>query len=77
MIQGIGTDIIEIERICSAIKKETFLFKTFTKSELDLYTQKGSQPQTLAALFCANSIKIENEKPVKATFKGFLKFFQI
>ena len=68
MIQGIETDIIEIERICSAIKKETFLFKTFTKSELDLYTQKGSQPQTLAALFCA---KEAVAKAIGTGFRGF------
>ncbi len=39
MIVGIGTDIIEIERVKNAISKESFLNKTFTKSEIQLFTK--------------------------------------
>ncbi len=68
MIAGIGTDIIEIERICSAIKKESFLFKTFTKAEQQYYQKKGSHPQTLAAVFCA---KEAVAKAIGTGFRGF------
>lgn len=36
MIRGIGTDIVEIDRISNAIKKEIFLKKAFNDSEIDM-----------------------------------------
>lgn len=36
MIRGIGTDIVEIDRISNAIKKEFFLKKAFNDSEIDM-----------------------------------------
>lgn len=36
MIRGIGTDIVEIERITNAIKKDFFLKKAFNDSEIDM-----------------------------------------
>ncbi len=36
MIRGIGTDIVEIDRISNAIKKEFFLKKAFNDSEIDI-----------------------------------------
>ena len=41
MIRGIGTDIIEIERIEKAMKKATFRKKIFTDLEIDLINEKG------------------------------------
>ncbi|MCL1925131.1 MAG: holo-ACP synthase [Defluviitaleaceae bacterium] len=37
----IGTDIIEINRIANAIKKEHFLNKIYTEQEIKLIKQKG------------------------------------
>ena len=44
MIRGIGTDIVEIDRISNAIKKEFFLKKAFNDSEIDMAVgrKKGS-----------------------------------
>ena len=36
MIRGIGTDIVEIDRISNAIKKEFFLKKAFNDREIDM-----------------------------------------
>ena len=36
MIRGIGTDIVEIDRISNAIKKEFFFFYSFNDSEIDM-----------------------------------------
>lgn len=36
MIRGIGTDIVEIDRISNAIKKGFFLKKAFNDSEIDM-----------------------------------------
>lgn len=36
MIIGIGTDMIEIERVVKACQKDSFLTKCFTKKERDL-----------------------------------------
>ena len=36
MIRGIGTDIVEIDRISNAIKKEFLLKKAFNDSEIDM-----------------------------------------
>ena len=36
MIRGIGTDIVEIDRISNAIKKDFFLKKAFNDREIDM-----------------------------------------
>lgn len=36
MITGIGVDLIEVERVISACKKESFLTRCFTGNEIDL-----------------------------------------
>ena len=36
MIVGIGTDLIEIERIKKACEKEAFLVRVYTEEELSL-----------------------------------------
>lgn len=37
MITGVGVDLIEISRVISACKKESFLTRCFTKKEIDLF----------------------------------------
>lgn len=71
MILGIGTDIIEIDRIEKAIQKERFLKRYFTPSEILLYQEKGNKPQTIAGNFAAK------EAIAKAMGTGFLSFSPI
>jgi holo-[acyl-carrier protein] synthase len=56
MIVGIGTDIVEVERIKSAIEKygERFLNRIFTQTEIDYCEQfKGGRYLHYAARFAA------------------------
>lgn len=54
MIIGIGTDIIEIERIDSAIKRNrNFLNKLFTKNEIILFESKAMRTEVIAGNFAA------------------------
>lgn len=64
----VGIDIIEIDRIESAIKRtKSFFDKTFTQYEKDYYIKKGRHIQTLAGFFCVK------EATVKALGVGFGK----
>lgn len=63
MIKGIGTDIVEIDRIKKAIEKQRFMDNIFTKAEQNLY--HGNNPQTLAGNFAAK------EAVAKAFGTGF------
>ncbi len=65
MIKGVGTDIIEIERIKKAIEKKGFLDRIYTKEEQKLYHKIN--PQTLAGNFAAK------EAVAKALGTGFSK----
>jgi holo-[acyl-carrier protein] synthase len=64
MIAGIGTDIIEIERIGRACAKPSFAAKIFTKSELD----QCVGAESLAGRFAAK------EAVAKALGSGFSRF---
>lgn len=68
MIKGIGTDIVEIERIRKAAQRVSFLRRVFTEQELSAYQEKGSNPQTLAGFFAA---KEAFAKAVGTGFRGF------
>ena len=53
-ILDIGTDIIEVERIKNALNKRgDFLKKIFTEREVEMFKQKGNNPQTIAGNFAA------------------------
>lgn len=43
MIAGIGTDIVETERVFKAIQKESFLGKCYTKKEQKLIAERKSR----------------------------------
>lgn len=62
---GIGTDIIEIERIEKAILKESFLLKYFTNEERKFFLGKNNKPNIIAGNFAAK------EAFVKALGTGF------
>jgi len=68
LIIGIGTDSIEIERILSAVKKESFLNKNFSEDERAYFQKKGSPGSSVAANFAGK------EAVVKALGTGFLGF---
>ncbi len=63
---GVGTDIIEIERIQRAMQRPAFSKRIFTEAERAwLQTKGGSLPQSAAGLFCAK------EAIAKALGTGF------
>lgn len=54
MIIGIGTDIIEIERVRHAVKRESFKNKVYTEIEQNYCESRGSQSAaSYAARFAA------------------------
>ena len=72
MINGIGTDIIEIERIKKAVSNENFLKKYFTQNEIDFIEKLNNKKfESYAGNFAAK------EAVSKAFSLGFSKFFPI
>lgn len=54
MIIGIGTDIIEIERIKRAIERtKDFVNKGFTKNEIDMFKMRNMREEVIAGNFAA------------------------
>ena len=54
MIIGIGTDIIEIDRIQEAVNRSNrFISKNFTQLEIEMFESRGNKAQTIAANFAA------------------------
>lgn len=68
MIKGIGTDIIEINRIEAAIQSEHFKERIFTPKELEALKIKHKKTESLAGLFAAK------EAVSKALGTGFRNF---
>jgi holo-[acyl-carrier protein] synthase len=52
MIIGIGTDIIEVERVARAISKEAFKKKVFSEREI-AYCESQKKEESFAARFAA------------------------
>ena len=63
MIIGVGTDIIEIQRVEKAVMKPSFIHKYFTEQEWEQLA--GKNPQSAAASFAGK------EAVVKALGCGF------
>ena len=53
MIYGIGTDIIEIDRIAKAIENTNFCNRFFSDEENLYFIKKHNHPQTIAGNFAA------------------------
>ncbi|MBC5630355.1 holo-ACP synthase [Clostridium sp. NSJ-6] len=69
MILGVGTDIIEIERIKKAIERTPkFLEKTFTGKEIELFKSKAMKAESIAGNFAA---KEAISKAIGRGFRGF------
>ncbi|MEF9989280.1 MAG: holo-ACP synthase [Christensenellaceae bacterium] len=71
MIFGIGTDIIEIDRIEKKLNDEKFLNRVYTQRELAYIHTKGNKAQTAAGIFCAK------EAVLKALSQGITKIGSI
>ena len=67
MIIGIGTDILEVSRIASNMRKQRFCLRIFTEEELKYCS--GKPMETAAGLFAAK------EAAVKAAGVGFTGFW--
>jgi holo-[acyl-carrier protein] synthase len=68
MIKGVGTDIIEIDRVAKAIENARFLERTFAPGEL------AEKPAGLRAQFCAGRFAAK-EAVAKALGVGFSAFW--
>lgn len=69
MIAGIGTDIVEIERINKAVKRNSnFLNKIFTDKELEYFKHRNFKGETIAGGFAGK------EAVAKAFGTGFRNF---
>ncbi|MDO5517600.1 MAG: holo-ACP synthase [Clostridium sp.] len=69
MIIGIGTDIVEINRIDNAVKRTSnFIDKVFTYKEKEYFKTKNFRPEVLAGNFAA---KEAVSKALGTGFRGF------
>ena len=68
MIYGIGIDMIELSRIEKSVKREGFLEKTFTKEEIECFSEKHFNAVALAGCFAA---KEAVSKALGTGFRGF------
>lgn len=69
MILGIGTDIVEIDRIRIAIERnQKFVGRVFSKNEIEYFTRRNFRAEFVAGRFAAK------EAVVKAMGTGFLGF---
>lgn len=69
MILGIGTDIIEIDRIKRAIERTpSFLTKVFTENEIELFNSKAFKTESIAGNFAA---KEAVSKAIGTGVRGF------
>jgi len=68
MIKGIGSDIIEIDRVKKAAEKDSFIERFFDAEEIAYFKQKNMRDETIAGNFAAK------EAVVKAMGTGFSGF---
>lgn len=69
MIIGIGTDIIEIDRIEKVINRtSSFIEKSFTNNEIEYFKSKGLKGNVIAGNFAA---KEAISKAMGTGFRGF------
>ncbi|MGL4991939.1 MAG: holo-ACP synthase [Sarcina sp.] len=69
MILGIGTDIIEIDRIDKAIRRnKNFLIRNFSKEEYLYFESRKFKMETIAGSF---SSKEATSKAIGTGFRGF------
>ncbi len=61
MIQGVGVDLVSIERIKNIYEKypDRFLTRIFTDKEKTIFKQKNGPPASLAACFAAKEASLK------------------
>lgn len=75
MIAGIGTDIIEVERILRLIQKDDFFkLKVFTELEIQYCESKKSKAESYAARFAAKEAMF---KAMGTGWRGEMKFTDV
>lgn len=67
MVVGTGIDVIEVERIERAARRDAFLGRIFTPREQAYYRQCDCNPQALAGMFAAKEATV---KALAASFSG-------
>lgn len=68
MIKGIGTDIIEINRVGELISNIKFMMRYFTDAEINYIYERSNGAESAAAIFAAK------ESMAKAIGTGFVGF---
>ena len=68
MIKGVGTDILEINRMEKLVDNNKFMSTYYTQKELSYIMDKANRAETAAATFCAK------EAVAKAIGTGFVGF---
>ena len=68
MIIGIGTDIIEIDRMGKALINKGFLHKNFTEKEIEYFLKRKNMSEVVAGNFAA---KEAVSKALGTGFRGF------
>ena len=68
MIKGIGTDIIEINRLSELISNIKFMTKYYTEEEIRYIFERSNNAESAAAMFAAK------ESMAKALGTGFVGF---
>lgn len=69
MIIGIGSDIVEVERIEKVIKRtKSFLKGAFTEKEIDYFSGKKNKYESIAGIFAA---KEAVSKALNTGIRGF------
>ncbi len=74
MIAGIGTDIIEVDRLLKSIENKHFLEKVFSENEILYCESKVNKAQHYAARFAA---KEAFSKAFGTGFRGEIAFSEI
>lgn len=75
MIAGIGTDIIEVDRILRLLEKdEAFRLKIFTETEIQYCESKKNKAESFAARFAAKEAMF---KAMGTGWRGEMKFTDI
>jgi holo-[acyl-carrier protein] synthase len=74
MIIGIGTDIIEVDRVLKSIENDGFKLKVYTLPEMEYCESKVNKAENYAARFAA---KEAFSKALGVGFRGEINFTEI
>ena len=69
MLIGIGTDILEIERIKKSVDNNKFMSTYYTVKEIEYINGKKNKAETACAIFCG---KEAVSKAIGTGFSGFM-----